>query len=451
VTIKLAALGALVAFFSFGGLAYGQVTLVGRATIDASGAGHGVDLSHLTGSLESSVTANVLGGTGSALAYAGGATFLLLPDRGPNANPYNPAIDDTTSFIARFHTLSITVGAAAPGSSLPLSVTPVLTGTTLLFSPTPLNYGDGNGLGVRPGAPANNALDRYYFTGRSDNFAPGQPSSWPANARLDPEGIRLANDGKSVFVSDEYGPSIFQFDRKTGRRIRSFALPANLAVSHLAQTEGDEIANNTVGRTTNKGMEGLAITPDGTALVGIIQAALLQDAAVPSAKKLVHIVRVDVASGKVEQFGYMLTDGSGASEILAINSHEFLVLERDGAGLGAGSPAVVKKLYRIDLQGAKRIDGLDGAAAAAAAVPKTLVLDIVKELGAHGVAAAQIPSKIEGIAFGPDASVGRRRVHTLYVANDNDFRPDTSGPNQIFIFGFTDADLPGYTPQTLVK
>jgi hypothetical protein len=32
-----------------------------------------------------------------------------------------------------------------------------------------------------------------------------------------------------------------------------------------------------------------------------------------------------------------------SSEILALNSHEFLVLERDGKGLGVNSVAVVKQ------------------------------------------------------------------------------------------------------------
>src|SRR6476659_7646696 len=39
--------------------------------------------------LESGAPGNRLGGIGSGLAYAGGSTFLALPDRGPNASPYN--------------------------------------------------------------------------------------------------------------------------------------------------------------------------------------------------------------------------------------------------------------------------------------------------------------------------------------------------------------------------
>ena len=36
-------------------------------------------------------------------------------------------------------------------------------------------------------------------------------------------------------------------------------------------------AFNTTGRQANRGMEGLAITPNGRTLVGIMQNALLQD------------------------------------------------------------------------------------------------------------------------------------------------------------------------------
>ena len=49
--------------------------------------------------LENGVPGNILGGLGSGLAYAGGTTFIALPDRGPNAKTYNVLLDSTTSFI----------------------------------------------------------------------------------------------------------------------------------------------------------------------------------------------------------------------------------------------------------------------------------------------------------------------------------------------------------------
>jgi hypothetical protein len=40
--------------------------------------------------------------------------------------------------------------------------------------------------------------------------------------------------------------------------------------------------------------------------------------------------------------------------------------------------------------------------------------------------------------------------HTLFVANDNDFFADVAGPNQFFVFGFTDGDLPSFAQQQFV-
>src|SRR5262249_46326299 len=158
-----------------------------------------------------------------------------------------------------------------------------------------------------------------------------------------PESIRVSNDGRSVFISDEYGPYIYQFDRSTGQRIRSFVLPSNLYVATPNPVGKTETATNTSGRTDNKGMEGLAITPDGKTLVGIIQAPLIQDP-----KKLLRIVTVDIASGATtHEYAYKLTVGSGVSDIVALNDHEFLVDERDGVGQGGDPGTPVKQVFKI--------------------------------------------------------------------------------------------------------
>ena len=414
------------------------------------------DRSGLTAPLENGVAGNVLGGIGSGLTYAGGNTYIAVPDRGPNATSYNSAVDDTTSYISRFQTLTLALTPAAAGSALPFTLSPTLTGTTLLSSATALNYGSGAGLGTRidgvtpigSGAPAINTAGQYYFTGRSDNYGAGGSGN-PANARFDPEGVRVSNDGGSVFVSDEYGPYVRQFDRATGVLIKTFALPANLDVATLSPNGATEISGNTLGRVANKGMEGLAITPDGTTLVGIIQAPLIQDAATSVTAKMVRIVTIDIATGATREFGYMLTTGSGVSEIVAINSHEFLIGERDGKGLGDGSNAAVKQFFKIDLAGATDITGLSGAAAAAAVVakPATPFLDLVSALVAAGIPRSQIPAKIEGLTFGQDVTLNGQLLHTLLIANDNDFVPGLAGANQFYVFGFLDSDLPGFAPQ----
>ena len=403
------------------------------------------DLSGLTGMLENGVdAANVLGGMGSSLAWAGGSTFLALPDRGPNATTWNAAVDNTTSYISRFNTVNLAL-SNTPSGGLPMSLTATLTGTTLLYSPTALNYG--------AVTPAQNTAGKFYFSGRSDNFLAGSNSTNPANARLDPEGIRMSNDGKSVFITDEYGPYVYQFDRATGARTNTYALPAAFTAANLSSQGAVEISGNTSGRVANKGMEGLAITPDGKTLVGFEQSPLIQDGG--DGRRANRIVSIDIATGATKQYVYDNQVGGknyNSSEILAVNDHQFLVLERDGKGLGGSTGTPFKRIFQIDLTGATDIGalGISGEANLLPyAVSKTLFLDLRAALNAKGFTDANIQSKLEGLAFGDDIVVNGQTMHTLWVANDNDFIPGTAGGNNFYVFAFNNADLPGFTPQNI--
>jgi Esterase-like activity of phytase len=433
--------------------------LIAVGTLDQSRAGSFADLSGLKYTLENGVPANDLGGFGSAITHVSGNTFLALPDRGPNAVEFDDAIDNTASYVNRFHTVKMELTPNKSGIGLPYNLTPELESTTLLWSLTPLKYGNGDGLGVGTGVPPINNFFQHYFTGRSDNFDPERTSGDSNDARLDTEGIRISNDGLKVYISDEYGPYVYEFDRRTGLRLRSFELPDYFYVKNLSPVGATEISGNTIGRTANKGMEGLAITPDGKTLVGIMQNALIQDANEGKpASNLLRIVTIDIRSGKVtHQYGYLLTTGSGVSEMLALNDHEFLVDERDGHGRADGSSAKVKQLFKIDLTGATDIGGMDGTTAAGHTVAKTLFVDLVKSFGQAGIDPTQVPAKIEGITFGDDIKQGKTTLHTLWVANDNDFLTtvaDPNGaqipnPNQFFVFTFSDSDLGGskFVPQ----
>jgi hypothetical protein len=406
----------------------------------------GSDLSGLTGLLENGVdTGNVLGGIGSGLAWAGGNTFIALPDRGPNATAYTggAGVDNTTSYVARLQTVQLTL-TQSPAGGLPYTLAPTLKSTTLLYSPTALNYGTVT--------PAINSATKFYFDGRSDNFAPGSNSTNINNARLDPEALRVSADGRSVFVSDEYGPYVYQFDRSTGARLKTFTLPSAFTAAHLSSQGAVEISGNTSGRVANKGMEGLAITPDGKTLVGFEQSALIQDGG--DGKRANRIISIDIASGATHQYVYdnLLSDTNktyNSSELLALNGHEFLVLERDGKGLGDASQAVVKRIYKIDLAGATDIGqlGIQGEANLLPyAVTKTLFLDIKDNLVAkHGISDKAVPAKLEGLAFGQDIVENGKTWHTLYVGNDNDFVPGVAGPNNFYVFRFDDSDLGGST------
>jgi len=397
-----------------------QVKLLAVGEVYDANGGY-TDRSGFTNTLENGISADLLGGMGSGLAWANGNTFLFLPDRGPNATAYDDLIDDTTPLRALL----------------------------------PLVYGSGKGLGVGSGVPPQNGFLRHYFSGRSDNFDAKKDSGNARNARLDPEGIRVSNGGHLVYISDEYGPYVYEFDRRSGYRLRVFKLPDHLFVPNLSPVGDDEIANNTSGRTANKGMESLAITPDGKTLVGMMQAPLIQDAAQGGdAKSLLRIELIDLRKGKVtHEYAYLLTTGSGVSEVVALNDHEYLVGERDGKGRGDDSKAKVKQLFKIDLTGAVDVTDMDGLTAAGNAVNKTIFADLVAILGASGIASDQVPAKIERLALGADIDVAGVTTHTLWVANGNDFLQDFGGtnanPNNVFVFGFTDAELDGsvYVPQ----
>lgn len=425
--------------------AHATPTLLGIATLSGS-----EDKSKLKGLLENKVdAASVLGGMGSSLTYAGRNQFLALPDRGPNATAWDPALDNTTSYISRFHEIKLIPKPAKAGAPWPLDIKASLTETHLLYCEHPLNYG--------PMVPAINKAGkngkgaRYYFSGRSDNFGDGGSLN-SEHARFDPEGICLSKDKKSVFISDEYGPYVYQFNRSTGKREKVFTLPKAFEATRLSASGDAEIKGNTSGRVANKGMEGLTCTPDGNYLVGFEQSPLLQDGG--DGGRANRIVRIDIASGKVEQFIYdnqipnpaapTSKKSYNSSEILAINNHEFLILERDGKGLGDGSSAVVKQLLKIDLDGATDVGPLNLSGEKSLlpyAVAKTLFLDIRQFLSANGLADTEIPAKLEGASFGDDVTVNGTRYHTLWISNDNDFLPSTAGENTFFLIGFTDQDL----------
>jgi hypothetical protein len=290
--------------------------------------------------------------------------------------------------------------------------------------------------------PAINTANQFYFTGRSDNFINGTSTN-SDNARLDPEAIRVSNDGKSVYVADEYGPYVYEFDRATGERIKTFTLPDHFAISNLSSVGATEINGNTTGRVTNKGMEGLAISPDGKTLVGFMQSPLAQDGG--DGGQANRIVTIDIETGVTHEYAYDNKIGAknyNSSEILALNDHQFLVLERDGKGLGDGSKAVVKQIYAVDLTGAQDISGISGQTALLAKAPsKTLFLDLAAALKSFGIADTQIPAKLEGMAFGEDIVQNDLVYHTLYISNDNDFVSGIAGDNKFFVFTFTDADL----------
>ena len=386
------------------------VTFIGEGSIP----GTATDQSGLTELLEDGVTPhNLIGGLGSALAYTGkGQRYIATPDRGP--------ADGATSYIDRIYQLDIKL---TPQSSNRYLVQPTVTRTTLMRQARKTN-----------------------FTGSAGAF---DAVNSPESLRFDPEGVRISRCGESAFVSDEYGPFLYEFDLKSGKRLRSVNLPNKFLTDFPSATPSVELSNNLSGRQSNRGMEGLAITPDGRKLLGIMQSPLLQDGGLDATNRRVgtnvRIAEIDGESGAVREFLYPLElRGNVDNEILAINDHEFLVIERDGR---PGAAAIEKKIFKIDISAATDIRNVrqlppTGAPAGVTPVAKSLFLDLLDPV--HGLAGANFPEKIEALAFGPDLVDGR---HLLLVANDNDFV--STQPTRIFAFAVDGFDLPGFQAQAV--
>jgi len=170
------------------------------------------------------------------------------------------------------------------------------------------------------------------------------------NYGLDGEGLVAVSDG-SFWVSDEYGPHIVHFDENGIEITRINAFNDDVRTRFNLPAE---FAN----RRPNRGMEGLAITPDERTLIGTMQSTLYNPNKSVKELNLVRLVTVDLESGKSGQYLYKQEKAQNSnSGIAALSNTEFIVIERDGAFIRDNENAM-KRLYRIDLSHATNLEAL---------------------------------------------------------------------------------------------
>ena len=404
------------------------ITLIGKGQVSGSA----LDKSGLTGSIcqagnpDNCVPKAIFGGFGSAMTYTGfDNVYIAVPDRGP--------FDGLTDvpYINRFDFLKITtdLNASFPNINVKLLDTRILRdehGQALVGAagsfPTPSQH---------PSWPPFPILSQFPLF--------GLPHNEHSALRFDPEGVRVGPLG-IFFVSDEYGPYLFEFDI-FGRLLRRLNVPSKYEISDPSEDPNAELLDNTSGRQANRGMEGLAISPNDRFLYGMMQNALIQDNGLsPGTTDRLglnnRILKIDLLTGRKQEYVYVLdaiNRGQGVSEILAINDHEFLVIERDNrSNLQTPPQAPTRKtIYKIDISGATDVSNVDSLPAGElpaniTPVQKTLFIDL---LDPAFDLAPTIPEKLEGLAWGPDLPDGR---HVLYIISDNDLTPTLD--TQIFAF-----------------
>ncbi len=285
---------------------------------------------------------------------------------------------------------------------------------------------------------------------------------------LDPEGFVVDPRTGHFLVSDEYGPSIYEFDRM-GRLVFVFETPENLIPRLADNVTVDYVAGRGAtgiffGRQDNRGFEGLAITPDGRKVVAVLQDPLVNEPGANSGRdgRNVRVVVFDNDhrsfrfGTSIAQYAYQLekqadvlgrivaafgTGSStnprqgrniGLSAIVALNDRQFLVLERDNRGLGVDNPVgktgelgVVgsKRVYRIDLAGATDVTSLalpiGDLPSGIVPVTKSSEATPFIDLTAHSVLPnREQAEKWEGLTIGPRLIYGQR---VIVAGNDNDY------------------------------
>lgn len=290
--------------------------------------------------------------TGAPGSHTYGGNLYALPDRGfgDGAEDYHPRVQ----VLALSITPAPTVGSGLPQNQIVMS-----NSATLVFTYT--NAGSTN---FFTGFNANDASNGVFPQSAGGSKGQGRRS-------LDAEGIVRTRDG-GYWISDEYGPMILRFD-SNGLLQASLPIPTSLQPQRSGTNIFEAASTvNTSGRRPNRGMEGLSITPDGRRLFAMLQSPNIQDGGANNLSQNTRLLVYDIEAGSPNQnqvighYVYQLTLlGSTAtnrhtpvSAIFALNDRQFLVLERDGIGLGgtAGAP-IYKQIVLADLAGATSLIG----------------------------------------------------------------------------------------------
>lgn len=313
-------------------------------------------------------------------------------------------------------------------------------------------------------------LDSILLTKNGQNFNGLNPEKLNGNVStlglsLDPEGFTVAPNG-NFYISDEYGPSVYEFS-PDGKFVKGFTTPSNLIPK---ESDGkvnyvDGRSKITSGRQDNRGFEGLALSPDGSKVFGMLQGPLVNEGLNTEKgtgnegrySRNLRIVEFDTATGNnTGQYIYQLESLSdinsrvpsapfnpnqqgrniGISSIIALNNDEFLVLERDNRGIGVDSPSQTdvnenpvasKRFYKIDLKNATDVSNisLEGTNDLNGITPvsKSLFLDFQALLQQEN---QLIPEKLEGVTIGPKLEDGS---YALLTGTDNDYSVTQDGSN----------------------
>lgn len=365
----------------------------------------------------------------------GNLEFWVLTDRGPNGDsPDLQSVDGTVTATKSF---------PAPGFNPEFGVVSVGTGKSnrraSLESITTLKDVDGAPMSGRPIPPGS--------VGASGETPVSDTLQILKNAQgtidfdvhgIDPEAVVATPDGRSLWMTDEYGPFVFKVNAASGK------IETKLA-------PGSGLPDIVKYRQPNRGIEAIALAPNGNLLAGVQSILKMADANDSNGKsqkttKAVFTRLVQIQpDGATRMYAYPLTDANGVlpysknkdakiGDLVALDDNRYLIIERGTQADGKDH----NMIFLIDIGGAtdlsgKTINGLEPEYQTSLKaltdgginpVKKTLLFDMVEGSGFGWVS-----GKTEGMAL-----VDKQ---TIAVANDNDFglAAEIVGPNGEILAG----------------
>ncbi|KZV76582.1 hypothetical protein PENSPDRAFT_598027 [Peniophora sp. CONT] len=313
-------------------------------------------------------TGDTLGGIGSAIALKtfssnGNTSFtgtiVVQPDRGFN-------IETTIDYQGRQHDIDFVLTPYYGSSDL--SFADAAKTLELTYKST-LLYTDRDG-------SKTTGLDATGVRAASSQYPDANvpaadpplpiPSSSNNHLSVDCEGLVLKSDG-SFWMSDEYGPYIYKFSA-TGALIQAIAPPqAILPLTKKGALDFTSEDDPKTGRAANQGFEGLTISSDGKTLYALLQSGTVQDDEVQFTRLVAYdisdeSVRPELTGEWVVTLPIKSSSGKvyAASELHYVSEGIFLVLARDGKGMGNGDDdsditSAYKQADLISLKGATNI------------------------------------------------------------------------------------------------
>ncbi len=273
------------------------------------------------------------------------------------------------------------------------------------------NYGPASRITLRDpehrlGLPIQADLGHYYGD-------PAAPVVDPAirrgrlltGADVDPESV-VMDRHCHLWFGDEFGPYLVETDLSGAVLRRAIPFPGVAS----PESDGVRVGAETPDLPRSGGIEGLAVDPGGERLYALLEKRVEGDG-----RRLRRLAEFDVDAAAFTGATWlypMERSGTGASELAALDSLHFLVIEENDETATEGVP--FKKIFLASLEGVRPGGEVD----------KTEVVDLMDvadphDLDGDGRTAFTFPYATTEVLLALDA-------RTLLVANDNNF-PEGGG------------------------